>query len=61
MEQHLRSNACFVGGRYSIADMALYAYTRVAHEGEFDLSRLPAIRAWLARIREQPRHVGMGA
>jgi glutathione S-transferase len=61
MEQHLRSNAYLVGGRYSIADIALYAYTHVAHEGGFDLSRFPAIRAWLARIREQPRCVGMDA
>ena len=59
MERHLQSNDYFVGGRYSIADIALYAYTHVAHEGCFDLGRFPAIQGWLARVRAQPRYVGM--
>jgi glutathione S-transferase len=46
-----------VGERYSIADVALYAYTHVADEGGFDLGRYPAVRAWLARVRAEPRHV----
>ena len=46
-----------VGGRYSIADIALYAYTHVAGEGGFDLGRYPAIRGWLARVAAQPGHV----
>ncbi len=57
MEKHLTECTFFVGGRYSIADIALYAYTHVAHEGEFDLSRYPYIRAWLERVRLQPRHI----
>ena len=57
MEGHLKSREWFVGGRYSIADIALYAYTHVADEGGFDLSRYPAIRAWLARVKSQPRHI----
>lgn len=57
MEQHLTECTFFVGDRYSIADIALYAYTHVAHEGEFDLSRYPHIRAWLERVRLQPRHI----
>ena len=57
METHLRERTFFVAERYSIADIALYAYTHVAHEGGFDLSRFPAIGAWLARVRAQPGHV----
>jgi len=61
MEKHLASNPYFVGGSYSIADIALYAYTHVADEGGFDLARFPAVQAWLARVRAQPGYVGMPA
>jgi glutathione S-transferase len=64
MESHLggggegdHAREFFVGGRYSIADIALYAYTHVAHEGDFDLANYPAIREWLARVKSQPRHI----
>ena len=57
MEQHLRARTFFVGDSYSIADIALYAYTHVAHEGGFDLAPFPAVRAWLARVADQPRHI----
>jgi len=57
MEKHLATRAFFVGERYSIADIALYAYTHVAHEGDFDLGAFPRVPAWLARVAEQPRHV----
>ena len=57
MEQHLHIHDFFVAQRYSIADIALYAYTHVADEGEFDLQRYPGIRAWCARVRGQPRHI----
>jgi glutathione S-transferase len=59
MERHLAEHDYFAGGRYSIADIALYAYTHVAHEGGFDLKGFPAVQAWLARIKGQPKHVGM--
>jgi glutathione S-transferase len=49
----------FVGERYSIADIALYAYTHVAQEGGFDLSGRSAIRAWLARVADQPGAVAI--
>jgi glutathione S-transferase len=42
--------------QYSIADIALYAYTHVAGEGGFDLGRFPAVHAWLERVRSQPGH-----
>jgi glutathione S-transferase len=46
-----------LGERYSIADIALYTYTHVAHEGGFDLARFPRIGAWLERVRSRPGHV----
>jgi glutathione S-transferase len=57
MESHLETRDWFAGNRYSIADIALYAYTHVAHEGGFDLAQYPSIRTWLERVREQPRHI----
>ena len=57
MEGHLRSRAYFAGGQYSIADIALYAYTHVAEEGGLELERYPAIRAWLDRVKRQDRHL----
>jgi glutathione S-transferase len=61
MERHLDGKTFLVGERYSIADIALYAYTHVAHEGEFDLDSYPAIRAWLDRVAGQPGHVPIDA
>ena len=57
MEKHLAREPFFADGRYSIADIALYAYTHCAAEGGFDLAQYPAIRAWLARVETQPRFV----
>ena len=57
MEEHLRGNDYFVGGRYSIADVALYAYTHVADEGGFDLEGFPAVSAWLERVSSQPGYI----
>ena len=59
MEQHLRSHTFFVEERYTIADIALYAYTHVAHEGGFALNGFPAIQAWLERVKAQPRHISI--
>jgi glutathione S-transferase len=57
MERHLDSRQFLVAERYTIADIALYAYSHVAHEGGFDLSAYQAINAWLARVAAQPRHI----
>jgi glutathione S-transferase len=57
MEEHLQSNDYFVGGRYSVADISLYAYTHVADEGGFDLDGFPAILAWLERVSSQPGYI----
>lgn len=59
MEQHLSRQPFFAAGRYTIADVALYAYTHLAHEGGFDLAAFPALRAWLERVRTQPRYIGL--
>jgi glutathione S-transferase len=61
MERHLATRAFFVAGQYSIADIALFAYTHCAADGGFDLSRYPAIQDWLARVRAQPGFVPMPA
>jgi glutathione S-transferase len=57
METQLEGRPFFVGGRYSIADIALYAYTHVAHEAQIDLTPYPEVRAWLERVAGQPGHV----
>jgi glutathione S-transferase len=59
MEQHLARERFFVGDSYSIADIALYAYTHAAGDGGFELQRFPAVRAWIARVEGQPRFVPM--
>ncbi|BCP54607.1 glutathione S-transferase [Kaistia sp. 32K] len=57
MEDWLGKHAFFAGETFSIADIALYAYTHVAEEADYDLGRYPAIRDWLARVAARPRHV----
>ena len=57
MEGHLANRTYFVGERYGIADIALYAYTHVASEGGFDLSPCPNVRGWLGRVSDQTRHI----
>ena len=59
MDAHLAQNAFFAGERYTVADISLYGYTHVAHEGGFDLARYPAVQGWLERVKQQPGHVPM--
>lgn len=59
MERHLANHDFFAGGAYSVADIALFAYTHSAADGDFDLAPYPAIDAWLERVRSQPRFVAM--
>jgi glutathione S-transferase len=61
MERHLSSHDYLVAERYTIADIALYAYTHVADEGSFDLTSYPSIRGWLERVAGQPGHVPIDA
>ena len=57
MEQQLSKSAWLAASRYTIADIALYAYTHTAADGGFELSPYPGIRAWLDRVRAQPGHI----
>jgi glutathione S-transferase len=59
MEGHLAERDFLVADRYSIADIALYAYTHVAPEGGFDLEPYPAINRWLVRVEAQPGHIAI--
>jgi glutathione S-transferase len=59
METRLATHSYLVGSRLSVADISLYAYTHVAHEGGFDLSGYPGILAWLGAVQSQPGYVGM--
>jgi glutathione S-transferase len=61
MEQHLEERTWFVGDAMTIADIALYAYTHVAHEGGFDLDAFPSVREWLELVARQPGHVPIEA
>jgi glutathione S-transferase len=61
MDQHLASRRFFAAERYTIADIALYAYTHVAHEGGHDLAPYANVRGWLARVAAQPGHIGIYA
>ena len=57
MEKHLATRRFFVDETFGLADVALYAYTHVAHEGEFDLSKYANVNAWMARVAALPGHV----
>ena len=59
MEQHLKQHQYLVAELLSIADIALYAYTHVADEGGFELSRFPAIQDWCQRITKQPNYIAI--
>jgi glutathione S-transferase len=61
MERHLDGRDWLVGDGMTLADIALYAYTHVAEEGNFSLDGYPAIRAWLDRVAAQPGHVPIDA
>jgi glutathione S-transferase len=58
MEEHLAKNDFFVSN-CSIADIALFAYTHVSHEGGFPLDDFPKIRAWIERVKRQPGFIPM--
>ncbi len=60
MENHLTGKTFFVAQRYTIADIALFAYTHVADEGGFDLSKFKAILAWIERVKAQHGYIEIG-
>lgn len=61
MERHLTGRSYFVDGHPTVADIALFAYTHVAHEGGFDLTRYPNISLWIERIKTLPGYIPMSA
>ncbi|HEX3807968.1 MAG TPA: glutathione binding-like protein, partial [Gaiellaceae bacterium] len=61
MDGHLDGREWFVGDGMTLADIALYAYTHAADEGEFDLAPYANIRGWLERVAGEPGHVPMHA
>jgi glutathione S-transferase len=61
MERHLDGRQFLVGDGLTLADIALYAYTHVAHEGGIDLEPYPAVRTWLGRVASEPGHVSIDA
>jgi glutathione S-transferase len=61
IERHLAGRSFLVGERFSVADIALYAYTHVAHEAGFEMERYGAIDGWLERVAAQPGHIPITA
>jgi glutathione S-transferase len=61
MERVLGDSRFLIGEQYTIADIALYAYTHLAHEAGFDLAGHQHVARWLERVAEQPRHIGITA
>ncbi|HWL04442.1 MAG TPA: glutathione S-transferase family protein [Xanthobacteraceae bacterium] len=59
MDRHLRERPFFVGNRYTIADIALYAYTHLAHLADFELDGFPSVRQWLERVESHPAYMAM--
>src|SRR5437868_3957517 len=57
LEGHLRAHEFLVGDRYTVADIAVYAYTHVAPEAGYDLAKYPSVNEWLRRLEGQPRFV----
>ena len=57
MDQHLEGKRFFAADRYTVADVSLFGYTAVAHEGEYDMTRYPHITVWLNRVRQQTGYV----
>jgi len=60
MDEHLEGRAFFVGKKLSLADIALVAYTRFAHQANLDLGQFPNVRAWVRRIEDELKleHLG---
>jgi glutathione S-transferase len=59
LDKHLAGRSFLVGERYTIADIALFAYTHVAPEGGFELEPYEAVQNWLARVAAQERHIAI--
>ena len=54
MEDWLAMHEWLAAGRYTIADLNLFAYVSMAHEGGYEMGRFSAIAAWIASVKAQP-------
>jgi len=61
MDKQLSQTPFMLGNQISLADISLFAYTHVAHEGGFDLAAYPAIRNWITLIKDQKGFIPMDA
>lgn len=61
MDKQLSQTPFLLGNQISLADISLFAYTHVAHEGGFDLAAYPAIRNWITLIKDQKGFIAMEA
>ena len=57
LDEHLGTSDFFVGGRYTIADVAIYGYSHLAHEAGIDMRPYPNLRAWFERVEQQPGYI----
>jgi glutathione S-transferase len=61
MDEHLNGREWFVGNHMTLADICLFAYTHVAGDADFDLTRYPHVLEWVERIKGQPHFIAMNA
>ena len=61
MEDQLSRTPFLTGSQLSLADISLYAYTHVAHEGGFDLTAYPAVNNWLKLVEDHKGYTPMKA
>src|SRR4029079_14934667 len=59
MENHLKTHEFFAARQFTVADIALYGYTHVADQCDYELATSPAVRAWLRRVEQVPGFVTM--
>jgi glutathione S-transferase len=59
LDKHLGAQPYMAGDAYTLADIALYAYTHLAEQCDFDLMPFPTLRAWLTRVEQEPGHIRM--
>ena len=57
LDDHLRTRDFFVADRYTIADVAIYGYSHLAHEAGIDMRPYPNLRAWFERVEQQPGYI----
>jgi glutathione S-transferase len=57
LDSHLTTHEFLVGGRYTIADIAIYGYSHLAHEAGLDLQPYAGLRAWFERVQQQPGYI----